>query len=196
VVPSPYRVANQQRMATRGALEWIRASKPGWFLDMKYHTCVSRRSWHFIWRHTDTTYNLWNSSDLYSMAHGARAEGNVLTRYNWRQTQRNTNEIRKEGLKVYADMTIYAIDPARLVPKMCHHNLPTTIVTSLTLWYIILSSVAKMCAARSHSLHNVLHSPSLMYSQERHITVLTVLLQSLVCHACMYCKPIVNLTGL
>ena len=36
VVPSAYRVANQQRMAARRALEWIGASKPGWFLDMKY----------------------------------------------------------------------------------------------------------------------------------------------------------------
>jgi len=39
VVPSAYGVTNQQRMAARGALEWIGASKPGWFLDMKYHTC-------------------------------------------------------------------------------------------------------------------------------------------------------------
>ena len=37
--PSAYRVANQQRMAARRALEWIRALKPGWFLDMKYQTC-------------------------------------------------------------------------------------------------------------------------------------------------------------
>ena len=36
-------------------------------------------------------------------------------------------ETRKEGLKSYADMTIYAIDPARLVPAMCHHKLPTAI---------------------------------------------------------------------
>ena len=39
VVPSAYRVTNQQRMAARRALEWIGASKPAWFLDMKYHTC-------------------------------------------------------------------------------------------------------------------------------------------------------------
>ena len=39
VVPSAYRVANQQRMAARRALEWIGASKPGWFLDMKYQIC-------------------------------------------------------------------------------------------------------------------------------------------------------------
>jgi len=39
VVPSAYRVANQQRMTARRALEWIGALKPGWFLDMKYHTC-------------------------------------------------------------------------------------------------------------------------------------------------------------
>ena len=36
VVPSAYRIANQQRMAARRALEWIGVSKPGWFLDMKY----------------------------------------------------------------------------------------------------------------------------------------------------------------
>jgi len=30
VVPSAYRVADQQRMAARRALEWIGASKPGW----------------------------------------------------------------------------------------------------------------------------------------------------------------------
>ena len=39
VVPSAYRVTSQQRMAARRALEWIRALKPAWFLDMKYHTC-------------------------------------------------------------------------------------------------------------------------------------------------------------
>jgi len=31
VVPSAYRVANQQRMAARRALEWIGGLKPGWF---------------------------------------------------------------------------------------------------------------------------------------------------------------------
>ena len=40
------------------------------------------------------------------------------------------------------------------------HKLPTTIVTSLTLRYIVLSSVAKMHAACSRLPHNVLHSPS------------------------------------
>ena len=40
---------------------------------------------------------------------------------------------REEGLKSYADMTIYAIGPAGLVPTMCHHKLPAAIVTSLTL---------------------------------------------------------------
>jgi len=45
---------------------------------------------------------------------------------------------------MYADMTIYAIDPATLGTKMCHHKLPTTIVPLLTLsnvWYIIFSSL-------------------------------------------------------
>ena len=39
----------------------------------------------------------------------------------------------EEGLKSYADMTMYTIDPARLVPIRCHHKLPAAIVTSLTL---------------------------------------------------------------
>jgi len=39
-MPRAYRVANQQRMAARVALEWFGASNPGWFLDMKYHTCI------------------------------------------------------------------------------------------------------------------------------------------------------------
>jgi len=43
--------------------------------------------------------------------------------------QRATKETRKEGQKIYADMIICAIGPARPVPTMCH---PTTIVTSLT----------------------------------------------------------------
>jgi len=39
----------------------------------------------------------------------------------------NTNqctitETRKEGLKSYVDLTIYTIDPAMLVPTVCHHN--------------------------------------------------------------------------
>jgi len=33
------RVSSQQRMAAGRALEWIGVSKPGWFLDKKYHTC-------------------------------------------------------------------------------------------------------------------------------------------------------------
>jgi len=33
----------------------------------------------------------------------------------------------------YADMKIYTVDQARLVPKMCPHKLPTTLVKSLTL---------------------------------------------------------------
>ena len=36
------------------------------------------------------------------------------------KNQRATNETRKEGLKSYADMRIYAIGPAKLVPTMCH----------------------------------------------------------------------------
>ena len=58
--------------------------------------------------------------------------------------------------EIYADITIYATDPARLVSKICHHKLHTTIATSLTLSNIILSSVAKMHAACLRSPHNVL----------------------------------------
>jgi len=47
------------------------------------------------------------------------------------KNQRAANETWKEGQKIYADMIIYAIDPARLVPTMCHYKLPTAIVTSL-----------------------------------------------------------------
>jgi len=36
-------------------------------------------------------------------------------------------------LKSYADLIIYAIGPARLVPTMRHRKCPTTVVTSLTL---------------------------------------------------------------
>ena len=36
--------------------------------------------------------------------------------------QSTIHETRKEGLKSYVDLTIYAIDPAMLVPTMCHHN--------------------------------------------------------------------------
>ena len=37
---------------------------------------------------------------------------------------------------------------------MCYHKLPTTSVILLTLWYLILSLVAKMYAVCSHSPHN------------------------------------------
>jgi len=50
-----------------------------------------------------------------------------------KQNQRAASETRKEVLKIYADMIIYAIGPARLVATMCHHKLPTTSVTLLTL---------------------------------------------------------------
>jgi len=35
-----YRVANQQRMAARRALEWIRTSKAQLDLKVKYQTCL------------------------------------------------------------------------------------------------------------------------------------------------------------
>jgi len=37
-----YRVANQQRMVSRKALEWIRTLKASWFLHMKNQTCFTR----------------------------------------------------------------------------------------------------------------------------------------------------------
>jgi len=89
-------------------------------------------NWHFTLDiiATDTTYNIQNSSNLYSMAYGVVAEemcywGTTPRRYQTcrRQTLRSTNETRKEGLKCYADMTIYTTNPAKLVPKICHHKL-------------------------------------------------------------------------
>jgi len=53
-------------------------------------------------------------------------------------------ETREEGLKSYADMTIYATHPARLVPTMCHHQLPTAIVMSLTLSMLFYKSIYGM----------------------------------------------------
>jgi len=61
-------------------------------------------------------------------------------------------------------MTLYPICQARLVLTICHHKVPTTIAILLTTFSnilsLILSSVAKMHAACSHSHHNVLHSHS------------------------------------
>ena len=83
---------------------------------------------------------------------------------NVQKTEPKSNKRDQEVLKNYAagDMAIYAIDPAKLVPTMCHCKLPTTIFTLLTLSYFILSSVAKMHAACSCSPHSVLHSRSLV----------------------------------
>ena len=50
-----------------------------------------------------------------------------------KQNQRATSETRKEVLKSYADMKIFAIVPTRLVPTMCHHKLSTTIFILLIL---------------------------------------------------------------
>jgi len=49
-----------------------------------------------------------NSLDLYLMEHGVMAEEMTLRRYQTcrRQTQRATNQARKERLKSYADMII------------------------------------------------------------------------------------------
>ena len=101
------------------------------------------------------------------MAHGAMAaltENDPEKISNMQKTnQRTANETRKKGLKRYAAMTIFTIEPARLMPKMGHHKLPTTIVTSLTLRYVFLPSVTKMYAAYSRLPHNVLHSPSFTF---------------------------------
>jgi len=66
--------------------------------------------------------------------HGVMSEEMGLKRYQpyRRRNQRATDETRKEVLKSYANMTIYAIGQARLVPTMCHCK-PTTTATSLTL---------------------------------------------------------------
>ena len=40
-----------------------------------------------------------------------------------RKTNPKSNKWDQEGrAEIYADITIYATDPARLVPKMCHHK--------------------------------------------------------------------------
>jgi len=49
------------------------------------------------------------------------------------QTKEQQITLGKKGLKIYADMIICATDSARLVPTICHHKLPTTAMTSLTL---------------------------------------------------------------
>ena len=68
-------------------------------------------------------------------------------------------------LNSYADMIIYTIGPATLVPTMCHCKLPKAIVTSLTLSNFDSSfSLAKMHAACSHLAHSVLHSPTIQFS--------------------------------
>jgi len=56
--------------------------------------------------------------------------------------QKSTKWDQEGSAEIYADMIIYTIGPATLVPTMRHHKLTTTIVTSLTLsnfWYLILS---------------------------------------------------------
>jgi len=68
---------------------------------------------------------------------------------------KQTNKTRKEGLKSYADMTIYAVCQARLALTLCHQKLPShqycPLASIQQLLYLILSSVAKMHAACSHS---------------------------------------------
>ena len=51
---------------------------------------------------------------------------------NMQRTEPNSYKQDQRGRTENADMTIYAIGPARLAPTMCHHQLPTTIDTSAT----------------------------------------------------------------
>jgi len=74
--------------------------------------------------------------------------------------QQQTSPCRKERLRSYADMTIYAIDPARcqqwvttnFLQLLC--NTQQLFGNSFTLRWL-----KYMHAACSHSPHNVLHSP-------------------------------------
>ena len=56
----------------------------------------------------------------------------------------------KKGLKSYADMTIYTINPAGLVPTLC----PATFDTSLP--FAVRSQRSPLLAARPMCLHSVL----------------------------------------
>jgi len=70
-------------------------------------------------------------------------------------------------LKNYADMIVYAVGPARLVPAMCHRKLPTTIVTSqatfdtsFSLWWLRYMQLAHACPTMSPSMdyHRIMAS--------------------------------------
>ena len=93
-----------------------------------------------------------NSSDSYPMAHGAMAEGtsnNCEKVSNVQKTKPKHNKWDQKGrTRSYADMAIYAIDPAGMVSTMCPHKPPTTIVTFLilsNLWYLIASLWLNAC---------------------------------------------------
>ena len=54
-----------------------------------------------------------------------------LTLIRYQNMQKTSNTIRKEGLRNYADVTIYTVCKTRMVLTTCHHKHPTTIVISL-----------------------------------------------------------------
>ena len=69
-----------------------------------------------------------------------------------RTNPKNYKRDQEGGAESYADMTIYAIDPAGTVSTMCSHKLPTTIVTFLilsNLWYLIASLWLKCMPCRT-----------------------------------------------
>ena len=79
------------------------------------------------------THNRGMKVEWHSNAPGI--EGPHTTRKTRKEDQegRPGRKTRKEALKSYADMIICITGPARMVPAMCHHKLPTNSVTLLTL---------------------------------------------------------------
>jgi len=73
-------------------------------MPTKHFELVLDSTWHVVRRNALTE----NDSEKIS---------NVQT-----TNQSTIHETRKEGLKSYVDLTICAIDPAMLVPTMCHHH--------------------------------------------------------------------------
>ena len=123
---------------------------------------MSRLITYHIWACHNYRYHdrsgacLENSSDSYPMAHGAMTEGTSNNREkvsNVQKTKPKCNKWDQKGrARSYADMTIYAIDPAGTVSTMCPHKRPTTIVIFLilsNLWYLIASLWLKCMPCRT-----------------------------------------------
>ena len=126
---------------------------------------MSRLITYHIWACHNYRYHdrsgacLENSSDSYPMAHGAMTEGtsnNGEKISNVQKTKPKCNKWDQKGrARSYADMTIYAIDPAGTVSTMCPHKRPTTIVIfhiPSNLWIPHCLFMAKM-HAMSYSAH-------------------------------------------